>query len=93
MNEIENTSCVRSIKKVTPVIRIEIEYLGAASVIRRFNDGVCICTYSVRSDEYICKTKHANNFINQNILGISLIIDLMRLFVFWRIMTEIQGKM
>ena len=48
--EIKNTSCVRSVMKVTPVSRIEIEHCGAASILRRVNNGVYICTCSVRSD-------------------------------------------
>ena len=58
MTEIENISCVRSVLKLTPVIRIERESWGAASIIRRVNYGVYICTCSFRYDEYFCKTKH-----------------------------------
>ena len=49
MAEIENISGVRNFMKETPVARIEIEDWGAASILRRFNDGVYICTCSVRS--------------------------------------------
>ena len=81
MTEIENTSFVINVMKVTPVIRIEIEDLGSANIIRRFYDIVYICTCSLRSDEYMCKTKHAflmafnsKHCINKNVMGISLII-------------------
>ena len=40
MAEIENTSCVRSFMKETPVARTEIEDWGAASILRRVADGV-----------------------------------------------------
>ena len=50
---------MRSVMKVTPVIKMERESWGAANIIRRVNNGVCICTCSVRSDEYMCQTKHA----------------------------------
>ena len=59
VTQIENISCVRIVMKVTPVIIIEREYWGASSILRRVNDGVHICTYSVRSYECMCKTKHA----------------------------------
>ena len=59
MSEIENTSCVRNFIKVTPVFGIEIEPCVAASIIRRVNYEVYICTCSVRYDEYKFKTKHA----------------------------------
>ena len=45
--------------KVTPVSGIEREPWGAASILRRVNDGVYICTRSVRSEKYKCKKKHA----------------------------------
>ena len=44
--------------KENPVAIIEIEDWGAVSILRRVNDGVYICTCSVRSDEYKCKIKH-----------------------------------
>ena len=50
ITEIENTSCVRSVMKVNPVIRIERDSWVASSIRRRVNDGVYICTCSVRSD-------------------------------------------
>ena len=59
MTEIENTLCVRSVIYVTPVIIIERKAWVTASIIRRVNGGVYICTCLVRSDEYMCKTKHA----------------------------------
>ena len=59
MSEIENTSCVRSFMNMTLVYRIERETWVAASILRRFSDGVCICKCSVRYDEYNRKTKHA----------------------------------
>ena len=40
MSEIENTSCLRSVMKVTPVDRKGREDLGAAIIIRRVNDGL-----------------------------------------------------
>ena len=63
MSEIENTSCVRSIMNVTQVIRIEGEPWGEASTPRIFNGEVYKCTCSVRSDEYMCKKKHAFVFV------------------------------
>ena len=56
--EIENTSYVISVMKVTPVSGIEREPWGAATILRRVNDGVYICTCSFRYYEYKCKTKH-----------------------------------
>ena len=50
MAEIENISGVRNFMKETPVARIEIEDWGAASILRRLNDGVYICTCSFISD-------------------------------------------
>ena len=44
ISDIENTSCVRSVMKETPVARIEIEDWGAASILRIVTDGVYICT-------------------------------------------------
>ena len=35
-----------------------------ASILRRVNYGVYICTCSVRSDEYKCKTKHVFFYSN-----------------------------
>ena len=50
MSEIENTSCVRNVMKLNPVSVIEREPWGAAYILRRFNDGVFICTCNVQSD-------------------------------------------
>ena len=58
ITDIENTSRVRSVMKVTPVAIIEREYWGEASILRIVNGGVYICTCSVRSDEYKCMKKH-----------------------------------
>ena len=85
--------------EVTPVSGIEIEPWGAACIMRRVNDGVFIYTCNVQSDEYNCWTKMhlfmtviSKLCINQNVVGYSLIIEPMRLFVFWRIKTERQRK-
>ena len=59
ISEIENTSCVRNFMRVNPVSVIEREPWVAASILLIVNDGVYICTCSVRSDEYKFKTKHA----------------------------------
>ena len=59
ISDIENTSCVRNVMKVTPVSEIEREPWGAACILRRFNDGVFICTCNVKSDEYDCWKNHA----------------------------------
>ena len=84
---------------VTLVDIIEREYWGEASILRIVNGGVYICTCSVRSDEYMCKTKHefvitvtSNHCTNQNIVWLSLIIELMHLFLFWGIITGRQGS-
>ena len=45
--------------RVTPVSVIEREPWGAASILRRVNDGVYICTCDVKSDEYKCWKRHA----------------------------------
>ena len=50
MTDIENTSCVRSVTKVTPIARIEREYWGADIILRRVNNEVYICTCLLRSD-------------------------------------------
>ena len=98
MSEIENALCVRIVRNVTPVFQIEREPWGSVSILRKVNDGVYICLWSVRSDEYMCKTKHvffmtvtSNNCINQNFVGLPFIIEEMHLFVFWGIMTESQN--
>ena len=59
--EIENTSCVRNVMDVTTVSGIERSPWGAASILRRVNDGVFICTYNVQSAEYDCWTN--NSFV------------------------------
>ena len=59
MIEIENTSFMRSVVNVNPVIIIEKEPGGASIILIIVNDGVYICKCSVISDEYICKTKYA----------------------------------
>ena len=89
MSEIENNSCVKNVMSVTPVSRIEREPSVSASIIRIVNDGVYIFTCSVISDEYKCKTKHAfvfdshfKPFHQSNVLGLSLIMELMHLFGF-----------
>ena len=58
MSEIENTSWVRNVMRVTQVSGIEIEPWGSARILRRVNYGVYICTCSVKSNEYKCNTKH-----------------------------------
>ena len=50
MSEIENISCVRNVMRVTPVSGIEREPWVALAILRRFNDGVYICTCSVKYD-------------------------------------------
>ena len=45
--------------KVTPVSGIYQVAWGAASILRRVNDGVFICTYNFQYVEYNCWTKHA----------------------------------
>ena len=57
--EIENTSCVRNVMRVTPVSGIEIEPWGVSCILIIVNDGVYICICNVKSDEYKCWTKHA----------------------------------
>ena len=59
MSDIENTSCVRNIMRVTPVTGIKIEPWGASIIIIRVNDGVYICTRTVKYYEYKCWKKHA----------------------------------
>ena len=49
---------------VTPVLVIEQVVWGAASILRRLNDGVFICTCSFQSVEYNCWTNHA--FFNES---------------------------
>ena len=45
--------------EVTQVSGIERVPSGASSILRRFNDGVFICTCHFHSAEYNCWTKHA----------------------------------
>ena len=54
--------------------------VGCHTFPKKVNGGVYICSYSVRSDEYICKTKMhlfmtvtSNLCINQNVTGFSFI--------------------
>ena len=54
ISEIENTSCVRNVMKMTPVSVIETEPWGVAFIIIIVNDGVFICTCNIKSDEYNC---------------------------------------
>ena len=50
---------------VTPVLGIEQVAWGAASILRRVNDGVFICTCNVQSVEYNCWTNN-EFFYNRN---------------------------
>ena len=50
ISEIENTSCVINVMKVTPVSGIEREPWGIACIRKIVNDGVFICTGNVKSD-------------------------------------------
>ena len=54
MSEIENTAYVRSVMKANPLSRIERSPWVAASILRRVNDVLYICTCYVISDEYKC---------------------------------------
>ena len=54
-----DTSCVRNVMEVTVVSGIEILPWGPASILKRVNAGVFICTCNVQSVEYDCWTKHA----------------------------------
>ena len=85
--------------KMTPVSGIEREPWDVACILIRVNDGVFIYTCNVKSNEYNCwKNIHllmaviSNLCINRNVVGISLIIELMHLFVFWGGKTERQRK-
>ena len=51
ISEIENTSCVRNVIKVTPVYGIEREPWGESCIMVIVNDGVFICICNVKSDE------------------------------------------
>ena len=59
MSEIENSSCVRDIMNVIPVFNIEGWMWVAWVSLRKFDDGMYICSCSVRYESYMCKTKHA----------------------------------
>ena len=59
MNEIKISSCARNVMISKPVLNIEIEHWGACSILVKVDDGVYICSCSVRYEEYICKTKYA----------------------------------
>ena len=59
ISERENTSCVRNFMEVTTVSGIERVTWGADSILRIVNDGVFICTWNVKYDEYNCSTKHS----------------------------------
>ena len=68
---------------VTPVSGIEQVAWGAASILRRVNDGVFICTCNVQSVEYNCRksmnlfmTFISNLWIKLNVVGFSYIIEL-----------------
>ena len=50
ISEIENTSCVRNVMKVTQVYLIQIETWVAACIMIIVNDVMFICTCNVRSD-------------------------------------------
>ena len=50
ISEIENTSCVRNVMKATVVFGIERVAWVSASILRRVNDGVFICTCNVKCD-------------------------------------------
>ena len=58
ISEIENSPCVRNVMNVTSVLGINRVAWGAASILRRVNDVVLICTCNVQSVEYNCWTKH-----------------------------------
>ena len=64
ISEIENTSCVRNVMEVTTVSGIERVPWGAASILRRVNDGVFICTCNIQSVEYECWKKHAFVYVS-----------------------------
>ena len=59
ISEIKNSSCVKNVMNMTPVLGIERVAWDAASILRTVNDGVFICTCNVKSDEYNFWTKHA----------------------------------
>ena len=59
ISQIENSSCVRNVMKVTPVSGIERVAWGPSSIMKTVNDGVYICTCNVQSVEYNCWTRYA----------------------------------
>ena len=67
ISEIENTLCLRSFVNGTEILKIEREHWGASCILRTVNAGVYISSCSVRSQQYMCKTRHAfiyaSNFI------------------------------
>ena len=48
-SDIEDSACVRNVMKITPVLGIEEVPWGAASILRRVNDGVYICVCNVHN--------------------------------------------
>ena len=58
ISEKENTSCVRNVMRVTTVYGIETEPWGAASMTKKVNYGVYICTCNVKYNELMCWKKH-----------------------------------
>ena len=97
MSEIENPLCLRTIKNLNLVFNIERQPWCDRSILKKFNDGVYICSCSVRSEEYTCKIKvhlfitfTSKDCINQNFVGAMLIIQQAHLFVFWSIFPEKQ---
>ena len=59
MSEVENYLCVISVMNWTPVLNIERQTWGAIRILKKVNGGVYICSCSVISEKYRCKTKHA----------------------------------
>ena len=59
INEIESASFLINVMIGAPVLNIEIEQWGAWSFLTIVIDEVYLCSYYVRSEEYICHTKHA----------------------------------
>ena len=59
ISEIEDSARVRNVMKITPVLGIEEVTWGAASILRRVNDGVYLCVCNVENVKYGLWTKHA----------------------------------
>ena len=59
ISEIEDSTCVRNVMNITPVLGIEEVAWGSVSIMRRVNDGVYICVCNVHNIEYDLWTKHA----------------------------------